>query len=275
MKAVGLARLALLAATMALVACSSPGASAARDPRAQEPSPGAGVEVSLAAQGAPLPPFELVTLEGQPIRRSDWRNKVIVLNFWATWCGPCRAEIPDLIALQERYHDSLIVIGLSVDEGPASMVKAFAQDQHINYPVAIVGYPIQDQFGGIRTVPTTFVLNRDGGVVQRHRGLANAVQLEQEVRVLSGFRTAAAVNMDPDLGRTLLTDPKAFISEIPGLDLSGLTADEKAAVVKELNADNCTCGCSMNVAECRVKDPGCATSSRLAPEVVRRIRSGR
>jgi thiol-disulfide isomerase/thioredoxin len=194
--------LAVVTVCAATGACSM-SAESPRDPRANEAVPGKGLRIMFSDKPVAVPDFRIVDLDGKPIDRTRWAGKVVVLNFWATWCGPCRVEIPDLVALQTRYRDYVVVVGLSVDEIPAVAVKKFALARGISYPVAVVPEQVEDQFGGIKTVPSTFVVNRDGRMVQRHRGLVNAEQLEQEVRSLAGLPTAAQVEIVPDTGQIL------------------------------------------------------------------------
>jgi cytochrome c biogenesis protein CcmG/thiol:disulfide interchange protein DsbE len=208
---------------------------------------------------------------GKPIDQSQWRGKVVLVNFWATWCGPCRMEIPDLIKLQDKYRDKLVIVGLSIDEGPVDAVKAFAAAEHINYPVAVVNDQTEKLFGGITSVPSTFIVNADGGIVQRHVGLLRADVTEQEVRSLANLPTAAEVSVVKDTGQVLKANA-AFATEIPGISFEGLTPGQKAEVLKRLNTDMCTCGCGSTLAGCRIEDSSCETSLPLAKKVVAEIR---
>src|SRR5450631_4366004 len=110
----------------------------------------------------PAPALDLKDLDGKPLKLDAYRGKVILLNFWATWCGPCRAEIPSLIELQKRYKDRLQVIGLAVDEEDDSAVQKFAASESINYPVAMTPPEIRVAYGGIMALPTVFVINPEG-----------------------------------------------------------------------------------------------------------------
>lgn len=154
---------------------------------------GRGVVVEMAATPAPLPAFDARDMDGRLLPREAWRGKVVILNVWATWCGPCRIEIPDLIALQTRYRDHLVVVGLSIDEGPTAVVRQFAEAQQMNYPVALIDREAQRALGGIASVPSTFVLNREGQVAIAHVGLLDAARTEHEVRVLAGLPTPARI----------------------------------------------------------------------------------
>src|ERR1700736_928968 len=112
------------------------------------------------------PEFQLDGLDGKPLSLASVRGKVVLLNFWATWCGPCRAEIPDLIALQEKYKDQLQIIGLTVDEDDAAVVKDVVAETRINYPVAMASQEVRMQYGGIAALPTSSILDAQGRVVQ-------------------------------------------------------------------------------------------------------------
>jgi thiol-disulfide isomerase/thioredoxin len=260
-----------LAALAGLSACST-STEAAGDPMAGEPTPGAGITLAFAETPVALPSFDLVDLDGKAIDQRSWAGKVVVLNFWATWCGPCRREIPDLIALQERYRDFVVVVGLSVDDGPAAGVREYVTAQHINYPVAIVSDQIQAQFGGISSVPSTFIVTKDGKVTQRHVGLLRADYTEQEVRSLAGLPTVAKVSLDSKLGPRLLNRSE-FQAQIPGVDLSTLSSASQMEALKQLNTEKCTCGCGLTVAQCLVDDRTCGTSPVIAKAIMARIKA--
>ena len=102
------------------------------------------------------PQFLARDLDGHELSTASLRGKVVIINFWATWCGPCRAEIPDLVALQEKYRDRLQVIGISQDESPPEVVQRFAAQFHINYPVVMMTPELEKLFPGIGALPTSF-----------------------------------------------------------------------------------------------------------------------
>lgn len=258
-------------AVIILPACSKPAASGA-DPLAGEPTPGAGIALTFAESPVPLPSFTLVDLDGKPIDQGAWAGKVVVLNFWATWCGPCRKEIPDLMALQERYRDYVVVVGLSVDDGPVEAVRDYVASQRINYPVAMASDALQARFGGISSVPSTFIVTKDGKVTQRHVGLLRAAYTEQEVRALAGLPTAATVAWDSKLGPRLLNRSE-FQAQIPGVDLSTLSSARQMEALKQLNTEKCTCGCGLTVAQCLVDDPNCGTSPTIAKSIMARVKA--
>jgi thiol-disulfide isomerase/thioredoxin len=116
----------------------------------------------------PSPVIALTDLEGKPVDIAAWRGKVVLVNFWATWCGPCREEIPALLAIQEHYRDQVAILGLSIDTKPAAEVRQFAAEFKLNYPVAMSNEEIEKGFGGVSAVPVTFVIDPEGRVVQHH-----------------------------------------------------------------------------------------------------------
>jgi len=223
--------------------------------------------VQLLRDPVAVPAFRVTDLEGRTTSSADWRGKVVLLNFWATWCGPCRAEIPDLIALQEKYRDHLVVVGISEDEGPVDIVRRFAADQQINYQVAMATDEIHGIFKTIVALPTTFVLDREGRMVQKHVGLLSRASTEAVTRVLSGLSTTAKVERVADPNKLDLTNASE-IKEIPGVDFSRVPGEQKNLVLQLLNAQGCTCGCGLTVAKCRVDDPSCPISKPLAQSIV-------
>jgi thiol-disulfide isomerase/thioredoxin len=215
----------------------------------------------------PAPDFTVQDLEGKPLSPVAFRGKVILLTFWATWCGPCRAEVPDLIALQNRYQDKLQVIGLSVDEGPVAQVRRFVEARQINYPVAIVPDDLQEKFGEVHGLPTTFLLDTSGRIVQKHVGLRNPQLYELEIRALLGLPVEARVETFDDNGQIFLRNA-GRATEFPGLDLSKLTPQQNKAAIRRLNEESCNCDCDMTLAQCRINDAGCEISLNLARQVL-------
>ncbi len=253
-------------------AAAPPAAAVAQAP-AQAAAPGAGVKVVLSDRPLPLPAFSLRDLDGQVIDQHAWKGKVVLLNFWATWCGPCRAEIRDLIRLQNKYRNQLVIVGLSVDAGNSANadVRRFVTEHQMNYPVAIVDDHVEKLFGGVSSIPSTFVLDLDGRIVQRHLGTLDAIVTEQEVRALAKLPTSAEVSVVHDTGQVLKANA-AYATEIPGIDFTGLTPEQKTEALKRMNTEMCTCGCGSTIAGCRIEDPTCDTSLPLAKKIVAEIR---
>jgi thiol-disulfide isomerase/thioredoxin len=219
---------------------------------------------------AAVPALAMRDLDGRPLSSADWRGKVVIVNFWATWCPPCRAEIPDLVALQNKYRDRLLIIGVSQDEGSVEVVKQFVAAHQMNYPVVMMTPEIDQAFPGIRALPTSFILDRESRVVQRHVGLLNQVVTEQETRALAGLPVNASIE-EIDRGQPARLENAAQATEIPGVDLTRLTPDQRMAALQKLNTDPCTCGCENTLAKCRIDDPKCETSLPLAQRVVQGI----
>ncbi|MEO8680265.1 MAG: TlpA disulfide reductase family protein [Vicinamibacterales bacterium] len=141
----------------------------------------------LAASPDPLPKFAARALDGQTVRSDQWRGKVTLVNFWATWCSPCRAEIPDLLRLQTKYRDHLRIIGISADEGDVTPVKNFAAALRMDFPIVMLTPELDQLFGGVHALPVTVLVDREGRMVKRHLGAIDARQVELEVRALAGL----------------------------------------------------------------------------------------
>jgi thiol-disulfide isomerase/thioredoxin len=215
------------------------------------------------------PALAMKDVDGRPISTDALRGKVVIVNFWATWCPPCRAEIPDLVALQTAYGDRLQIIGVSQDEGPIDGVKRFAADQRMNYPIVMTTADIEKAFPGVTALPTSFVLDREGRIVQRHVGMLNATLTEQETRALAGLPVNASIEEVDRAQPAKLENAQA--TQIPGVDLSKLSSERRTAALQKLNTEPCTCGCENTVAKCRVDDPKCSTSLPIAQRIVEEI----
>lgn len=240
---------------------------------AKDAAPNGPAVIRLAKDPAPTPPFLVVDLNGQSISTTALKGKVLIVNFWATWCPPCREEIPELIDLQAKYKDQLQIIGVSMDEDASpAQVRAFAAKAGINYPV-VMGRDIAQEYGGVPALPTSFVVNKDGGVVQKHIGMLQREEIESEVRALSGLSVAGKIENFVDTGQIFLKNAERA-TELPDVDLSGLTPAQKTAVLKRLNSETCTCGCGLTIAQCRINDTSCPVSGKLAAQIVQEVKSG-
>jgi cytochrome c biogenesis protein CcmG, thiol:disulfide interchange protein DsbE len=216
------------------------------------------------------PEFHLKTLDGQPLALAGSQGKVVLLNFWATWCGPCRAEIPDLIALQLKYKDDLQIIGLVVDSDDDAELRDVVRNEGINYPVAVSSDQVRAQYGGIAALPTSFVLDKQGRVVQKHVGLRDPVLYEVEVRALLGLPIPVNVETFDDTGEIFLKHADRA-SELPGVDLSKLTPEQKTAALRSFNAESCSCGCKYTLAQCRIWDHNCQVSKNRTGKILEEL----
>src|SRR5918994_437160 len=130
--------------------------------------------------------FTLTDMNGKSVKLSDYKGKVILLDFWATWCGPCRIEIPHFVELQRQYGpQGLVVLGLSVDD-TVDKLKPFARELQMNYPV-LVGLgrdDVQDAFGPIWGIPTTFLISREGKICRKNSGVQGRAKYERDIKAL-------------------------------------------------------------------------------------------
>lgn len=218
------------------------------------------------------PAFLLTDVEGNPVSTAEWKGKVVILNFWATWCPPCRAEIPMMIDLQNRYKDRLQIVGVSVDDAEPGEVAQFAKDAGMNYPVVMANRGLVQEYGGVPALPTAFVINPDTKVVQKHVGLFPESMYEQEIRALLNLPVDVRVETFEDEGQIFLKNA-SLATALPGVDLKGLSEAQRKVVLKALNTKTCQCGCGLTLAQCRIVDSPCLVSKKLANEVVKQILS--
>jgi thiol-disulfide isomerase/thioredoxin len=144
------------------------------------------------------PDFSLETLDGKSVRLSDLRGKAVLLNFWATWCGPCKIETPWLVDLQNQYgHDGLQVVGVEMGDDGKDEITKFVKDMGINYTVLIGKEAVGDAYGGVPALPETFFIGRDGKVVDKIIGLKGKSEIEDSIKraldTPAGNSQAAAV----------------------------------------------------------------------------------
>jgi Tol biopolymer transport system component/peroxiredoxin/DNA-directed RNA polymerase subunit RPC12/RpoP len=135
--------------------------------------------------GKPAPFFTLQDLSGKRISLSEFKGKVVILDFWATWCPPCVVEIPHFIALYEQYKDQgLAVVGISTDRKGVGIVRSFAQKNHINYPILMADGRVQAAYGGIRAIPTTFIIDSAGIIRHQYIGYRDKSVFETAIKPL-------------------------------------------------------------------------------------------
>jgi cytochrome c biogenesis protein CcmG/thiol:disulfide interchange protein DsbE len=119
---------------------------------------------------------------GKAVKLSDYRGKVVLLNFWATWCGPCKIEIPWFVDFEKTYKDrDFAVLGVSMDDDGWESVKPYIERSKINYRVMIGTEEISRQYGDIASLPTTFILDRDGRIAAAHIGLVSKSEYQNEI----------------------------------------------------------------------------------------------
>ena len=134
-------------------------------------------------QGKPAPDFTLTSLDGKAMKLSDFHGKAVLLNFWATWCEPCKIEMPWFVDLQKKYEaQGFTVIGVAMDDSSPSDISDFAKKMGVNYPILIGKETVGDQYGGIPYLPSSFYIDRDGKVVDRVFGLVSKSEIESDIQ---------------------------------------------------------------------------------------------
>lgn len=136
--------------------------------------------------GDKAPAFTLKSTDGKNISLSDFKGKVVVVDFWATWCGPCRKGIPDLISLQKEFKGDLVVIGISLDRETVNDVVPFVKKNAINYPIVYGNEEVVNKFGGVQAIPTSFVIDKNGNIVDKHIGLVDKSIYSDKIKQLLG-----------------------------------------------------------------------------------------
>lgn len=149
----------------------------------QQPGSPESTQATATANSASAPGFTLTDLHGSNVSLSDFRGKVVILDFWATWCPPCKREIPDFITLQSQYGPrGLQIVGIALDE--PGKVREFALANGMNYPVLMGTDNVAALYGGIEGIPTTFIVDRNGNIMNRFVGFTSKEEFEAEINKL-------------------------------------------------------------------------------------------
>ncbi|MCB1019432.1 MAG: TlpA family protein disulfide reductase [Acidobacteria bacterium] len=145
-----------------------------------EAAQAAGKEAPKAA-----PDFTLTDADGNEVTLSKLKGQVVLLNFWATWCGPCKIEMPWFIDFQRQYKDrGFTVVAVSLDEEGWDVVRPYAEEMQFNFPVVVGNDDLAEKFGDMYALPTTFVINKQGEIVDTHTGLVDRTVYEEEIESL-------------------------------------------------------------------------------------------
>ena len=151
----------------------------------RQQTPGVPLSGSNAAiKGKDAPDFQLRDIDGGTVHLSELRGKAVLLNFWATWCPPCKIEIPWFVDLQKQYGpQGLQIVGVAMDDGnPRDAIAKFSRDMGVNYTMVLGNEKVADAYGGVDALPTTFYIGRDGKIVSRVFGLVSHREVEENIR---------------------------------------------------------------------------------------------
>jgi peroxiredoxin len=149
-------------------------------------------------QGVAAPDFSLTSLDGRRVKLSDYRGKTVLLNFWATWCPPCKVEMPWFADLQKQYaKDGLVVLGIAMDDSEPASIAKFASQMGVNYQVLLGTDQVSDDYGDVQYLPTTFYISRNGTIVDKMTGLLERKDIEDAVKkALNSSGSSASVQQN-------------------------------------------------------------------------------
>ena len=134
-------------------------------------------------RGVIAPNFDLASLDGRRVKLSDYRGKAVLLNFWATWCSPCKVEMPWFVDLQKKYGtDGLVILGVAMDDSETPKIAEFASEMGVNYPVLLGTDKVAEDYGNVEFLPTSFYIDREGKIIGKGTGLLGRSEIEENVR---------------------------------------------------------------------------------------------
>jgi thiol-disulfide isomerase/thioredoxin len=137
----------------------------------------------ILSKTTPAPNFTLESLDGQNMKLSDFRGKAVLLNFWATWCAPCKIEMPWFVDFQKEYgQQGLQIVGVAMDDSSKEDIAKFAKDMGVNYPVLLGKEAVGDEYGGVPALPESFFIGRDGKIVDKIIGLKGKGEIEDSIK---------------------------------------------------------------------------------------------
>ena len=156
----------------------------------------------VATKSSPAPDFTLDSLDGKSMRLSDLRGKAVLLNFWATWCGPCKIETPWLVELQNQYgSQGLQVVGVEMGDDGKDEITKFVKDMGVNYPVLIGKEAVGDAYGGVPALPESFFISRDGKIVDKIIGLKGKAEIEDSIKMALDTEAGKSERIGPNDAR--------------------------------------------------------------------------
>ncbi len=147
--------------------------------------------------GKPAPDFSLDDLKGAKVTLADYKGKALLVNFWATWCGPCKIEMPWFVELQNQYGpQGLVIVGIAMDDSGKDAIASFSRDMKVNYPILLGKEAVGEAYGGVLGLPTSFFVDRSGKIVAHIEGLADRSTIEDDIKLALGTSKKAAVPDD-------------------------------------------------------------------------------
>jgi thiol-disulfide isomerase/thioredoxin len=153
---------------------------------------GDGPRIAGNVKGQAAPDWELKTLDGRTVRLSDLKGKAVLLNFWATWCGPCKVEMPWFVDFQKQYGpQGLEIVGIAMDDSDDATISDFTREMHVNYTILRGKESVGEAYGGVMGLPTTFFIGRDGKILDQTAGLVSRSEIEQNIKLALAQKASA------------------------------------------------------------------------------------